>query len=76
MKTRVVRDAQQMKQCVYNIPYDCGRYYIGETGRLLEVQIMENRYNLTYGLTEKSKSAQHQYREGQETLERSEGLAD
>jgi hypothetical protein len=39
MKTGPVRDAQQMKQCVYNIPPDCGRCYIGETGRLLEACI-------------------------------------
>jgi hypothetical protein len=24
VKTRPVRDAQQTKQCVYNIPFDCG----------------------------------------------------
>jgi hypothetical protein len=26
METGLVRDAQQMKQCVYSIPCDCGRY--------------------------------------------------
>jgi hypothetical protein len=29
MKTGPVRDAQQMKQCVYSIPCDCGRCYSG-----------------------------------------------
>jgi hypothetical protein len=33
MKTGPVRDAQQTKQCVYNIPCDCERCYIGETSR-------------------------------------------
>jgi hypothetical protein len=39
IKTGPVRDAQQTKQCVYNIPCDCGRCYIGKTSRPLEVHI-------------------------------------
>jgi hypothetical protein len=53
MKTGPVRDAQQMKQCVYNIACDCGRCYIGETSRPSEVCIKENKYNLTLSLLEK-----------------------
>jgi predicted GIY-YIG superfamily endonuclease len=49
---------------VYHIPSDCGRYYIGETSRRLEVRIKEHRYNLTQGLFKKSKLAQHAYEEG------------
>jgi hypothetical protein len=37
MKTGPVRDAQQTKQCVYSILCDCGRCYVGETSRPLEV---------------------------------------
>jgi hypothetical protein len=37
MKTEPVREAQQRKYCVYNIPCECGRCYIGETSRPLEV---------------------------------------
>jgi predicted GIY-YIG superfamily endonuclease len=55
MKTGPVRDAQQTKQGVYNIPCDCGRYYIGETSRPLEVRIKEHKYDLTQCLLEKSK---------------------
>jgi predicted GIY-YIG superfamily endonuclease len=44
---------------VYNIPCDGGRCYIGETSRPLEVRIKEHKYNLTQGLLEKSKLAQH-----------------
>jgi hypothetical protein len=62
MRTGPVRDGQQTKQCVYNIPCDCGKYYIGETGRPLEVCIKEHKYNLTQGLLEKSKLAQHVYK--------------
>jgi hypothetical protein len=47
MKTGPVRDAQQMKQRVYNIPCDCGRCYIGKTSRPLEVCIKEHKHNLT-----------------------------
>jgi hypothetical protein len=50
---------------VYSISRYCGRCYIGETGRLLEVCIKEeHKYNLTQGLLEKSKLAQHAYEEG------------
>jgi hypothetical protein len=64
MKTRLVKDAQQMKHCVYNIPYNCGRCYIGETGIFLELRIKEHKHNLTQGLLEKPKLAQHVYEEG------------
>jgi hypothetical protein len=64
MQTGTVRDAQQTKQCVYNIPCDCGRCYIGETSRPLEVRIKQHKYNLTQGLLQKSKLAQRSYEEG------------
>jgi hypothetical protein len=64
MKTEPVRDAQQTKQCVYSIPCDFGRCYISKTSRPLEVRIKEHRCNLTEGLREKSKLAQHAYEEG------------
>jgi hypothetical protein len=31
MKTRPERDPQQMAQCIYSTPCECGRRYIGET---------------------------------------------
>jgi hypothetical protein len=46
-KTGPVRDAQQRKQCVYNILCDCGRSYIRETGRPLEVGINEHKHVIT-----------------------------
>jgi hypothetical protein len=64
MKTMPVTDAQQTKQCAYSISCECGRCYIGETSRPLEVRIKEHKYNLTQGLLEKSKLAQHAYGEG------------
>jgi hypothetical protein len=64
MKTGPVRDAQQKKQCVYSILCECGRCYIGETSRPSDARIKEHKYNLTQGLLEKSKLAQHAYEEG------------
>jgi hypothetical protein len=64
MKTGPVRNAQQTKQCVYNISCDCGRCCVDVTSRPLEVRIKEHKYNLTQGLLEKSKLAQHAYEEG------------
>jgi hypothetical protein len=37
MKSGPVRDDQQTKQCAYNIPCDCGRCYMGEASRPLEI---------------------------------------
>ncbi|PNF20841.1 hypothetical protein B7P43_G12067 [Cryptotermes secundus] len=62
MKTGPGRDAQQIKQCAYSIPCDCGRCYISETSRPIEVRMEEHNY--TQGLLGKSKLAQHAYEEG------------
>jgi predicted GIY-YIG superfamily endonuclease len=64
MKTRPERDQQQTAQCVYSIPCECGRSYIGETGRPLAVRLCEHRHNIKDGLLEKSILAQHAYEEG------------
>jgi predicted GIY-YIG superfamily endonuclease len=61
MKTKPQRDPQRTAKCVYSIPCECGRSYIGETGRLLAVRLREHRHNLQQGLLEKSKLAQHAY---------------
>jgi hypothetical protein len=63
MRTGSLRNGQQVKQYVYSIPYDCGGCYIGKTGRPLEVRIKEHKYNLIQDLLEKSKLAQHVYKE-------------
>jgi hypothetical protein len=34
METRLVRDAQWMKQCVFDIQCDCGKCYIGKQADL------------------------------------------
>jgi hypothetical protein len=55
------RDQQQTAQRVHSIPCECGRNYIGETGRLLAVRLREHRHNLQQGFLEKSKLVQHGY---------------
>jgi hypothetical protein len=47
-----------------NFPCDCGRCYIGETSKLLEVRVKKHKYNPTQCLLEKSKLDQHAYEEG------------
>jgi predicted GIY-YIG superfamily endonuclease len=49
MKTRLERDQQQMSQGVYRIPCECGKSYIGKTGRPLAMRLREHRYNLKEG---------------------------
>jgi hypothetical protein len=53
-----------MAQCIYSIPCECGRSYIGDTGSLLAVRLREHRHCLIEGLLEKSKLAQHAYAKG------------
>jgi hypothetical protein len=38
---RLKRYLQQMAQCLYSIPCECGGSYIDETGRPLAVQLSE-----------------------------------
>jgi hypothetical protein len=64
MKIRPERDPKQTAHCVYSIHCECGRSYIGETGRHLAVQLGEHRYNLKESLLEESKLAQYSYEEG------------
>jgi hypothetical protein len=53
MKTRLERDPLQTAQSIYNIPCECGRSYIGETGRPLAVRLREPKHNLKDVLLEK-----------------------
>jgi hypothetical protein len=64
MKTRLEGNPQQMAQCIYSIPCECGRSYIVETGRPLAIQLREHRHNLRVGLQEKSKLVHHAFEEG------------
>jgi hypothetical protein len=63
MRTRPMSDPQLTAQCIYNIPCECGRSYVGETGRQLSVRIGEHKFNLKNGLLDKSNLAQHAFEE-------------
>jgi predicted GIY-YIG superfamily endonuclease len=63
-RTRPHREVQDMRKCIYSIACECGRCYIGETGRPLVVRIREHMNNLKQGLMEKSRLAKHAYEEG------------
>jgi predicted GIY-YIG superfamily endonuclease len=65
MKTRPERDPLQTAQCIYSTPCECGRCYIGETGRPLAVRLRGHRNNLQQGFLGKSKLAQNAYEAGQ-----------
>jgi hypothetical protein len=64
MKTRPKRCPLKTAHCLCSIPCECGRSYIGETGRPPAVRIREHRHNLKEILLEKSGLAQHAYEEG------------
>jgi hypothetical protein len=51
-----------MAWCIYSIPGEYGRSYIGKRGRPLAV--WHHEHNLKESLLEKSKLAQHSYEEG------------
>jgi predicted GIY-YIG superfamily endonuclease len=56
-------DPHLRAHCIYNIPCECGRSYVGETGRPLSVRIGEHKLNLKNGLLDKSKLARHAFEE-------------
>jgi predicted GIY-YIG superfamily endonuclease len=68
MKTRPNTDPQRTAECAYSIPCECGRIYIGETGRPLAVRLREHKHNFKEGLIEKSKLAQHAYEEDRKVM--------
>jgi hypothetical protein len=61
--TRRKSKVQDIRQFIYSIPCECGRYYIGKRGRPLGVRI-EHMDNLKQVLMEKSRLAKHAYEEG------------
>lgn len=63
VKTKPDQDSNLTAQCVHSIPCECGRKYIGETGRPLAVRVREHKQNLRLGYLEKSKLAKHAFEE-------------
>jgi hypothetical protein len=54
----------QRSEFVHKIPGECGRSYIGEKGRSLDVRLKEHKYNLKGGLCDRSKLAANVFEEG------------
>jgi hypothetical protein len=50
MKIKAERDPQQMAQCIYNIPCECGISHISKKARPLSMRLHEHRHNLEEGL--------------------------
>jgi hypothetical protein len=68
IRTRPGRGPQQMAQCVYSIPCECGRSYISETVKPLAQQLCEKRHNLKYGLLENCRLVQNAHEEGHRVI--------
>jgi hypothetical protein len=46
MMNKLERDPQQMTQYIYSIVYECGRSYMGKTGRPLAVELCEHGHSI------------------------------
>lgn len=53
---------------VYKIPCDCGKVYIGQTGRTVQERLIEHQRHLRYLYTDKSARAEHSTNEGHKIL--------
>lgn len=51
---------------VYQIPWSCGKVYVGQTGRTVTIREQEYKYHLRTGNTDKSAVAQHGWDTGHE----------
>jgi len=63
IRTRPIRAPQQTANCVWSIPCECGRSYIGETGRMWEVRIRKHRQNWRGGHMDRPRLVQHSLEE-------------
>lgn len=67
-KTKPLNEEQNSKNCIYSIPCECGKYYIGETSRPLNVRIKEHQYLIKTFQIEKSKIAEHAWNNNHKIL--------
>ncbi|KAJ8909715.1 hypothetical protein NQ315_013800 [Exocentrus adspersus] len=49
--TKPINKEQNEKNCIYQIPCQCGKHYIGETSRPLDVRIKEHKNYVVYSET-------------------------
>jgi hypothetical protein len=57
-------DTLERSQCIYRFPCECGREYIGDTSRPLNIIIREHKCNLGEGRFDESKLASHAAEKG------------
>jgi hypothetical protein len=50
-------------QCIYRIPCECGREYVGKTGKPLNIRIRKHKYNQREGHIDKSKLASRAFKD-------------
>ncbi|XP_045477895.1 uncharacterized protein LOC123683043 [Harmonia axyridis] len=62
-KVKPDNENQRTKNCIYEIPCECGRSYIGETKRPLDTRVKEHQKLARLGETEKSRLVQHAWDE-------------
>ena len=62
-KTKPFNETQSTMNCIYKIPCECERVYIGETGRALQIRVNEHKNLAKKGLTEKSRIVEHAWNE-------------
>jgi len=62
-KTKPKNPTNDSRNCVYEIPCECGRKYIGETCRTLQTRVREHKACVKKGETEKSRLADHAWSE-------------
>jgi hypothetical protein len=46
---------------VYRIPYECGRVYIGQTGRSVDIRLKEHQRHIRLEHPDKSAVAEHSF---------------
>ena len=67
-RTKPLNEEQNSKNCIYSIPCECGKYYIGETSRPLNVRIKEHQNLIKKYQIEKSKIAEHAWNNNHKIL--------
>ena len=63
-KTKPGQGQNDKKNCIYQIPCECGDSYIGETKRPLEVRVQEHQKFTRMGETSRSGLAEHAWTNG------------
>ena len=68
MRPRDPVDARKQDGVVYKIPCECGKVYIGETGRCLREQIEEYAWDIRLSRTQTSAVSEHANKTGHSSL--------